>query len=311
MSNIYQDSIIPVEYQGERLDFALSKIFPDFSRSRLKMWIDEGAITVNNQILKPKDKVMGGERVIIQAIMQEITMAESKQIDLNIVYEDKDILILNKPARLTVHPGAGNQKNTLLNGLLHYLPDLNLLPRAGIVHRLDKDTTGLMVIAKNLKAHTSLVAQLQDKTVNRTYHAIVNGVMTAGGKVDMPIKRDSKHRTRMATHPMGKEAVTQYRVIKRYKAFTYVELRLETGRTHQIRVHMSHIHYPIVGDKTYGGRFKLPKEASPELITQLREFPRQALHAKKLGLIHPETLEYKEWEIDLPQDMQILLETLH
>ncbi|MBU3068310.1 23S rRNA pseudouridine(1911/1915/1917) synthase RluD [Aestuariicella sp. G3-2] len=302
---------VPAEMMGSRLDFAAAELFPGYSRSRIQTWIKSSALTIDGKSAKPKDKVLGGEELRLLAEQEEQGDWEAEDIPLDIVYEDDYILVINKPAGLVVHPAAGNRSGTLLNGLLFHCPDLINVPRAGIVHRLDKDTTGLMVVAKTLEAHADLVAQLQERTVSREYEAIVPGVMTGGGKVDEPMARHPRQRQKMAVVQFGgKEAITHYRVIKRFTAHTHIRLKLETGRTHQIRVHMAHIGYPLVGDSTYAGRMKIPKQASPELLEMLKGFGRQALHAAQLGLIHPATDEYMEWQAPRPDDMAELLRLL-
>lgn len=304
-------AVVPEEMMGSRLDFAATELFPGYSRSRIQSWIKSGDLTVNGSTAKPKDKMLGGEQLKLIAEMEEQGDWEPEEIPLDIVYEDDHILVINKPVNLVVHPAAGNRSGTLLNGLLFHCPDLINVPRAGIVHRLDKDTTGLMVVAKTLEAHADLVAQLQERTVGREYEAVVAGVMTGGGKVEAPIGRHPRQRQKMAVVDFGgKEAITHYRVIKRYANHTHVRLKLETGRTHQIRVHMAHIGYALVGDSTYAGRMKMPKNASAEQLDMLRNFGRQALHAAQLGLIHPVTDEYMEWEVKRPADMQALLDQL-
>ena len=295
---------------GQRLDQVAAELFPDFSRSRLQSWIKSGELTVDGKACKPREKVIGGEQLAIDAQLEAEQSWEPQAIDLDIVYEDDHLLVINKPAGLVVHPAAGNRDSTLLNALLHHAPDLATIPRAGIVHRIDKDTTGLLVVAKSLKAHASLVDQLQEKTAFREYEAIVQGVMTGGGMVDEPIGRHPSQRTKQAVTHSGKPAVTHYRLIERFRAHTHIRVQLETGRTHQIRVHMAHIQYPLLGDPTYGGRLRLPKGATPELIDALRHFKRQALHAKKLGVQHPQTGEYCEWEVPLPEDFQAMIRVL-
>lgn len=292
---------------GKRLDQAVAELFPDYSRSRLQGWIKEGALTVDGAVKRPRDKLLGGEEVTINAELEVIEQYKAVEMDLDIVYEDDDILVINKPAGLVVHPAAGHWDDTLLNGLLHYCPDIAQVPRAGIVHRLDMDTTGLMVVAKTIQAQTELVEQLQERTMGREYEAVVNGVMTGGGTVDEPMGRHSRNRQKMAVVGLGKEAVTHYRVLNKFRAHTHIRLKLETGRTHQIRVHMSYINYPLVGDQLYGGRFRLPKGISPNLQGQLKDFQRQALHAKRLEIWHPATGEPMAWEVDLPEDMQRLI----
>ncbi|MDO6563623.1 23S rRNA pseudouridine(1911/1915/1917) synthase RluD [Amphritea sp. 1_MG-2023] len=295
---------------GKRLDQAVAELFPEYSRSRLQGWIKEGALTVDGQIKRPRDKLFGGEQLAIDAELDVIDQYKAVEMPLDIVYEDDDIMIINKPANLVVHPAAGHWEDTLLNGLLHYCPEIAQVPRAGIVHRLDMDTTGLMVVAKTIQAQTELVSQLQDRSMGREYEAVVAGVMTGGGTVDEPLGRHSRNRQKMAVVGLGKEAVTHYRVLTKFRAHTHIRLKLETGRTHQIRVHMSHINYPLVGDQLYGGRFRLPKGVTPQLLSKLKGFQRQALHAKRLELFHPATGELMSWEVDLPEDMQRLLNSL-
>jgi 23S rRNA pseudouridine1911/1915/1917 synthase len=300
-----------------RLDQVAAQLFSDFSRERLKDWIKDGRLTLNGRPGKPKDKLVGGETLVLLAELAVETPALPQDIPLTIVYEDEALLVVDKPAGLVVHPGAGNPDGTLMNALLHHWSDLNLLPRAGIVHRIDKDTSGLLVVAKTLQAHTALTEQLADKTVYREYEAVVCGVMTGGGTVDAPIDRHPTDRTRMAVvnrrhdeDQRGRDAVTHYRVIARFRGHTHVRVQLETGRTHQIRVHMSHIGHPLIGDPVYAGRPRLPKGGSPEMIRAVQHFPRQALHARRLGLAHPVTGEAMNWESPLPADMQELLAIL-
>jgi len=307
---IQHETIIPEDLAGLRLDQALAKLFPQYSRSRLKTWLDNKKIKVNDEYWQPKNKVSGNEKIIIEAKLEEETKHCAESIKLEIIYEDDDIIIVNKPPGMVVHPAIGNRNNTLLNALLHHSPQLKELPRAGIVHRLDKDTSGLLMIAKTLEAHTNLVKQLQDRKILREYKTIVQGSLISGNTIDAPIGRHPRQRIKMAVVDMpnkGKPAITHYRIIERFQNYTYIKVKLETGRTHQIRVHMAHIHHPIVGDQAYGGRLKLPKGASAELIDALQQFKRQALHAYKLGLKHPLTGEFMSWEADIPEDMKILL----
>jgi 23S rRNA pseudouridine1911/1915/1917 synthase len=288
----------------------LANLLPDYSRTRIKEWIEAGAVRVDGQTLRPKDKLIGGEQVRVEAnIEAEVPMAPEK-IALNIVYRDKHVFVINKPAGLVVHPGAGNSAGTLQNALLHADPKLDKLPRAGIVHRLDKETSGLMVVARTLAAHTALTRMIEAHEVERHYEAICAGVMTAGGTINAPIDRHPTDRVRMTVRSSGREAVTHYRVIHRYRAHTHVRVKLETGRTHQIRVHLAHIKYPIVGDRVYGGRLLPPKGASTELIEALRNFPRQALHAAQLEFDHPVTGKRICCEAPLPKDMRELLSML-
>ncbi|WP_343554883.1 23S rRNA pseudouridine(1911/1915/1917) synthase RluD [Pantoea sp.] len=296
---------------GQRLDQTLAELFPDYSRSRIKEWILERRVSVNGTIIdKPKEKVFGGEQVSIDAEIEEEQRWEAQDIPLDIVYEDDDILVINKPRGLVVHPGAGNPDGTVLNALLYHFPPIMDVPRAGIVHRLDKDTTGLMVVAKTVPAQTHLVESLQLREITREYEAVAIGTMTAGGTVDQPMARHSTKRTHMAVHPMGKPATTHYRIMEHFRAHTRLRLRLETGRTHQIRVHMAHINHPLVGDPLYGGRPRPPKGASEAFINTLRGFDRQALHATMLRLYHPITGIEMEWHAPLPQDMVDLIDAL-
>lgn len=303
-------AVVPREAAGLRLDQVLAEMFPDFSRTRLQQWVRSGQVTVDGRLPRVRDKVWGGERIALTAKVEVETPWRGEALPLDIVYEDEAIIILNKPPGLVVHPGAGNREGTLVNALLHYAPELANVPRAGVVHRLDKDTSGLLVVARSLSAQKRLVEQLQARTVTREYSAIVMGVMTAGGSVEAPIGRHPVERTRMAVLTNGREAITHYRVLERFRHHTYIKVKLETGRTHQIRVHMAHLHHPLVGDPTYGGRLRLSGASSPALQEALRRFKRQALHAGALGLMHPESGEAMHWEAPLPEDMQQLLEAL-
>lgn len=300
--------VIPHELGGTRLDRALALLCPQHSRARLQSWIRCGRITVNSRTLRQRDPVQGGEIVVIDGCDEDAPHAAAGEpIPLEVIHEDRSILIINKPAGLVVHPGAGNPRRTLMNALLHFAPELERVPRAGIVQRLDKDTSGVIMIARTPEAHTYLVGQLKARKVKREYLALVGGVLTAGGSVDAPIGRHTVERKRMAVKTTGKAAVTHYRILKRYPAHTLLRLRLETGRTHQIRVHMAHIHHPVVGDPVYGGRRRLPKGASVELREALRTFPRQALHASDLSLVHPDSGRPAQWTAPLPADMRTLL----
>jgi 23S rRNA pseudouridine1911/1915/1917 synthase len=302
---------VPFSMGGLRFDQAASELFPEFSRSRLQSWIKDGQLKINGVVGKPKDKVIGGETLDLNAELEAQGDWQPEEITLDIVHEDDDLLIINKQAGLVVHPAAGNYTGTLVNALLNHIPELINLPRAGIVHRLDKETTGLMVVAKTLEAHTDLVAQLADRTVSREYEAVAVGAMTGGGTVNAPMGRHPIHRKLMAVLSQGgKRAVTHYRVATRFPHHTHIKVKLETGRTHQIRVHMAHIGFALVGDKTYGKSFKIPKGANANLIEALKAFPRQALHAAKLGLEHPGTGEYTEWTAPIPEDFKGLLAAL-
>lgn len=301
---------VNAEHCGRRLDQVASELFSDFSRARLQQWIKGGQLQVNGQQQVPKQKLLGGETLTVDVHLEPEGDWQAENIPLNIVHEDDHIIVVNKPTNFVVHPAAGNRSGTLLNALLYHCPQLESVPRAGIVHRLDKDTTGLMVVAKSLQAHTHLVSQLQARTVKREYEAVVNGVMTGGGIVNQPIGRHPGQRTKMAVISDGKEARTHYSLIERFEGHTHVRLRLETGRTHQIRVHMAHIRFPIVGDDTYSGRFRIHKGTSVELREAVQNFGRQALHARELGLIHPATGKLVSWASELPDDMQSLLAVL-
>jgi len=260
--------------------------------------------------MRPRDRVVGGEELSLDAVLEAQGDWQAQPIEFRVLFEDDDLLVIDKPAGLVVHPAAGNWEGTLLNGLLHRIPQLIQLPRAGIVHRLDKETSGLMVVAKSLRAHTSLVGQLQNRSMGRDYEAVAEGAMIAGGTVDRPIGRHPRQRTRMAVVATGKPAVTHYRLLHRFRHYSHLRLSLETGRTHQIRVHMAELHHPLVGDRDYGGRLRLPAGLAPALIEVIRAFPRQALHAKALRLTHPHSGETLQWEVPLPADMQQLLEQL-
>ena len=298
------------EQAGMRLDQAVAQLFSDYSRSRLTAWIKDGRVSVEGQQRRPRDKVWAGERLTLLAEPEPQVACVPQDIPLDIRYEDDYVLVINKPAGLVVHPAAGNPDGTLQNALLHHDPALINLPRAGIVHRLDKDTTGLMVVAKSELAHKNLVAALQARDVHREYRALVVGELVAGGTVDEAIGRHPAVRTRMAVHPTGKPAVTHYRVEERYRGHTLLAVRLETGRTHQIRVHMAYIRHPVFGDPVYGNRLRLPGGASQELIDVMRGFKRQALHAFRLGFVHPVTEEDMLFEAEIPDDMTELLELL-
>lgn len=301
---------VPNELGGKRLDQVAARLFDGFSRSRLTDWIKEGSLTVDGKTVRPRDLVYGGSVLSLQAEQEAQGEWIAEDIPLDIVYEDEHLLVINKPAGLVVHPAAGHASGTLLNGLLHYVPQVREVPRAGIVHRLDKDTSGLLVVAKTLLAHARLVEQLQARTVGRTYDAIVNGVVTSGGTIEAPIGRHPQQRQKMAVTEAGKEAISHFRVVQRFRAYTHVRVQLETGRTHQIRVHMAHAGFPLVGDPQYGGRFRIPPAASPTLVETLKAFPRQALHAWRLELDHPESGERRGWQVQRPDDMEWLLHLL-
>lgn len=305
------EAVTESQHFGQRLDQVLADLFPEYSRSKLKSWILDGNVTVNGEVnTTPRHKMQLEEVVRVDAEMEVQTRSEPQDIELDIIYEDEHILIINKPADMVVHPGAGNSDGTMLNALLAHVPDIDKVPRAGIVHRLDKDTTGLMVVAKTLPAQTHLVAQLQERTMSREYEALAMGTMVGGGKVDEPIGRHATKRTLMAVRENGKPATTHFRVKEKFRAHTYIRLKLESGRTHQIRVHMTHIKHPLAGDPVYGGRPRLPKGASDEFVQILRNFRRQALHAVQLSLFHPETEEWMSWQAPVPDDMQQLIDVV-
>lgn len=304
-------AIIPQELAGTRLDQALVSLFPEFSRSRLAEWIRQGFATLDGQRCRPRDRVAGGERIELEvAPATDSERWEAQPLDIAVVYEDEHLLVVDKPVGLVVHPGAGNPDGTLVNALLHRDPALVRVPRAGVVHRLDKNTSGLLVVARTLLAHKRLVSALKNRHVEREYLAIVTGPLRAGGRVDAPVGRHRVQRTRMAVSDAGRPAATRYRVERRFRAHSLLRLALESGRTHQIRVHMAHIDHPLVGDPVYGGRLKIPAGAGSALGEALRAFKRQALHAAQLGLRHPASDEEMQWQSPLPPDMQGLLEAL-
>lgn len=303
-------SVVPDAASGRRFDAVLAVLFPEYSRSRLAEWIKSGDALLDGRQVRPRDPVRGGEAVALTVVLEIQTRSEPEDIALDILHEDADVFVLNKPAGLVVHPGAGNPAGTLVNALLHRDPALVTLPRAGIVHRLDKDTSGVMVVARTLPAHTALVAQLSARDVHRQYLAVVVGSLVSGGTVNAAIDRHPRDRLRQAVREDGREAVTHYRLRERFRAHTLLECRLETGRTHQIRVHMAHIKHPIIGDPLYGGSLKLPKGATTELIESLRGFRRQALHAETLEFTHPISGEPVRCSTPMPADMQTLVRRL-
>ena len=302
--------IIPHRMTGNRLDSSLAEMLPQYSRSKITAWIKAGDALINNKTFKPKDKVTKSEEVSLTLTEKQNNNWLAEDIPIKIIYEDHDIIVINKDFGLVTHPGAGNWTGTLANALLYYDSNLSKLDRAGIVHRLDKNTSGLMVVARNAKSQKYLVEQLQNHSVHREYSAIVYGHMIAGGTIDEPIGRDSKDRVKQAVSMSGKDAVTHYRAIDRFKSHTHVKAILETGRTHQIRVHLSHVGHSLIGDVMYGGRVRFPKKASEELKLALVNFKRQALHSKKLTLTHPISGDLMSWKAPLPDDMQKLLDEL-
>jgi 23S rRNA pseudouridine1911/1915/1917 synthase len=302
---------IPQELAGLRLDAALSRLLPEHSRTRIKGWIDAGQVQVGKLKCKPRDTVSAGSRVEVRmSVDAPPAEAQPEAIEISVVHEDRDVLVVDKPAGLVVHPGAGNPRHTLQNALLGRDARLSALPRAGIVHRLDKDTSGLLVVARTLEAHTALVRQLMSRSVSREYLAVSVGVMTGGGTVDEPIGRHRSDRLRMAVRRDGRPAVTHYRVLERFRAHTLLRVKLETGRTHQIRLHLAHLKYPLLGDPVYGGRFVRPRGAGDVLTETLRRFKRQALHAGMLAFDHPRTGARIMLESPAPPDLAGLLDAL-
>lgn len=305
------DAIVPAGLAGQRLDRVLAILFPDYSRSRLKEWIEAERVLVDERPRRPRDPVRGGEHVLVHTTVEaQADWRPQALAALNVVHCDEDLIVIDKPAGIVVHPGAGNAGATLANALLHEFPEVAGLPRAGIVHRIDKDTSGLLVVARSPRAHTQLTRQIQDRSVSREYEAIVSGVLISGGTIEAPIDRSARDRTRMAVIEGGREAVTHYRVAERFRAHTLLRVKLQTGRTHQIRVHMAHAGHPLLGDPVYGGRLRLTRGATPALAEALRTFRRQALHAARLSLVHPGTGEAMSWTSPLPADMRMLLAAL-
>src|SRR3990167_2138463 len=312
MKTITLQNQIPEALANQRLDVALSQIFPDYSRNQIQQWIRDGYVQLNGKVIqKPRHEVVAEQNVIITAEITEQTEWEAQEIPLDIIYEDDTVMIINKPVGLIVHPGAGNPDQTLVNALLHHEPALSLIPRAGVIHRLDKETSGLLVIAKTLAAHNALIKQMQAREIEREYRAIVHGTIISGGTIDLPLGRHPTQRTKMAVRESGKEAITHYRVLEHFREHTLLLVKLETGRTHQIRVHFAHYNYPIVGDPAYGkrGQYQYP-ELSEATQMALKNFTHQALHAHKLTLTHPTTKKRMEWKAPIPDDMENLLQCL-
>jgi len=313
MSQIPADprqSVVPDGAAGRRFDAVLAELFPEFSRSRLAEWIKSGDALLDGAPARPRDPVKGGETVTLQVVLETQTHAVPQDIPLDILYEDDQVFVIDKPAGLVVHPGAGNPDGTLVNALLYRDPTLSALPRAGVVHRLDKDTSGVMVVARTLEAQTALVEQLSAREVHRQYLAVVVGALVSGGTANAPIDRHPRDRLKMAVREDGRDAVTHYRLRERFRAHTALECRLETGRTHQIRVHMAHLKHPIIGDPLYGGALKLPKGATEALTAELRGFKRQALHAETLEFIHPISGQPVRATAPVPADLKRLLDAL-
>jgi 23S rRNA pseudouridine1911/1915/1917 synthase len=302
--------VVPEELAGRRLDQAAAELIPEYSRTRLKAWMDGGQMTIGGQPAEAKRKVRGGEELVLEAELEPAVPLQPEPIPLRVVFEDESLLVIDKPAGLVVHPGAGNPAGTLQNALLHRHPGLAALPRAGLVHRLDKDTTGLLIIARTAAAQAALTGALERRQVARTYEGVCQGVLTGGGTVDAPIGRHPRDRLKMAVIERGRPARTRYRVLERFRAHTHVEVSLDTGRTHQIRVHMAHVGAPLVGDPVYGGRPRLPRHPSEALRARLQGFRRQALHARRLELEHPISGERLSFSSPLPQDLEALLAEL-
>ena len=306
----YLEALVPIQCHGMRLDQVAAELFPDYSRNRLASWIKEGRLMVDGRTVKPRDKATASAQVTLMVTHEPVIDWQPQRLPLDIIFEDEHILVVNKPAGVVVHPAAGHADSTLVNALLAHAPELDALPRGGIVHRLAKETSGIMFVARTSLAHKSLVAQLSERTVSRTYCAVCAGALTGGGKIDAPIDRHPMARTKMAVVADGKPAVTHYRIAHRFKHYTQLQVNLETGRTHQIRVHMAHRKWPLIGDPVYGGRQRVPAGASELLISTLRGFPRQALHAQALEFEHPGSGDWMEFETDLPDDLVNLLEVL-
>jgi len=301
---------VPIQCHGMRLDQVAAELFPDYSRNRLATWIKEGRLTVDGRTVRPRDKATASAQVTLMVTDEPVIDWQPQSLPIDVIFEDEHILVVNKPAGVVVHPAAGHADGTLVNALLAHAPELDALPRGGIVHRLDKETSGIMFVARSTLAHKSLVAQLSERTVSRTYCAVCTGALTGGGKIDAPIDRHPTARTKMAVVADGKPAVTHYRIAHRFKHYTQLQVNLETGRTHQIRVHMAHRKWPLVGDPVYGGRQRVPAGVSDLLMSTLRGFPRQALHAQALEFEHPASGDWMEFETDLPDDLVNLLEVL-
>lgn len=308
MNSLHQATEIRPEQDGRRLDRALAELFPDYSRSRLKQWILDGRVALDGQPAIPRTRVRSGQRVELAAAADDVIELRPQPIDIPLIYEDQDLLVVDKPAGLVVHPGAGNADSTLVNGLLHLSPELAALPRAGLIHRLDKDTSGVLLVARSIAAHTQLIRDLEARRIRREYRAICVGRITAGSTIDVPIGRHPTHRTRMSVNDRGKPAITHIRVLARFPHHSFLAVRLETGRTHQIRVHMAHSRHALVGDPVYGGRLRLPSGTGPNLERVLRAIHRQALHANRISFRHPCNGTPVDLRAPLPAD---LLELLH
>ncbi|MFP6814996.1 MAG: 23S rRNA pseudouridine(1911/1915/1917) synthase RluD [Pseudomonadales bacterium] len=311
MSEVTRQSTVPSDLAGERVDKIAAVLFDEFSRAALQGWIQAGALTVDGEQVKPKIRLLGGETLRLNARLEaKEDWQTAEPVPFEVIYEDADLLVINKPAGVVVHPGAGNPRGTLVNGLLNHRRSLELVPRAGIVHRLDKDTSGLLLIAAHLGAHKRLVDALQERRIARKYAALVEGVMVGGQDIDRPIGRDPVRRTLQRVREDGREALTRVRVVQRYRSHTLITAALETGRTHQIRVHLSSIGHPLVGDSRYRARGRLPAGASSQTIQLLQSFKRQALHAERLDFEHPGSGAPMSFQTPPPTDMQTLIEAL-
>jgi 23S rRNA pseudouridine1911/1915/1917 synthase len=314
IEHIQKQITVPREYHSQRIDSVLAQLLPEYSRSQISNWIKSGAIIMNHKPCKPKDKTLDGDLIELNVDLADVeinfNLCEPENIPLSIIFEDREILVLNKPAGLVVHPGAGNREHTLVNALLHHSPDLRHLPRAGIIHRLDKDTTGLLIVAKSLTAHTSLIRQMQAREIQRHYITLVQGHVISGGTIDTGFGRHPRNRLKMTVTGQGRKAITHYTINKQHKEFTLLDVSLMTGRTHQIRVHLAHINHPVIGDQLYGGRMRFPANANDQLRTILQQFKRQALHACSITFYHPETDEKLIFEAELPNDFKLLLKVL-
>ena len=302
---------IPDDHAGLRLDKSLATLLPQYSRAKIQSWINLQQVSVDGQLQVGRYSVSGGEKVVLTPVQEDQNAQyHAEDIPLDIVYEDDHLIVINKPSGLVVHPGAGNYHGTLLNALMYHNTAQSTLPRAGIVHRLDKDTSGIMVAAKSLIAHTSLTNALQAREIDRHYYAVVRGQLISGGTIEAPIGRHAHDRTKMAVNERGKPACTHYKIIEKFKRHTWVEAELHSGRTHQIRVHFSYQNHPLVGDSVYAPRVQRVANVPDELNDCLSQFPRQALHAYQLAFAHPITKETMTWKIGLPDDMQSLIQSL-
>ncbi len=310
MKKIELEIAIPKELDGKRLDVALSKLLPEYSRSKIQSWIKAGEVEVNNLNHRQRDVINANDIVRINTALKDIGKDQAEAIELNVIHEDDEIIIINKQAGLVVHPGAGNQRHTLVNALLHFDEKLNILPRAGIVHRLDKDTTGVMIIARTIKSHTYLVNELQKRNLKRNYRALICGQLISGGTIENKIGRHPIQRTKMAITDKGKLAITHYKIVKKFQHYSYLDIQLDTGRTHQIRVHMNSINHPVIGDPMYGKNSFLKKGIETSLRDHIKNFKRQALHAYSLELIHPKIKKLVNYKAEVPDDMKNLIKIL-